>query len=84
MDNASVHHYEEVVDIISSLIRFLPPYSPDLNPIEHVFSQVKAFLRANDSVYLSTHSPRTVVLMAFCSVTKDNCINYIKHSGYMY
>ena len=40
MDNASVHHYEEVSDIITgvgSIIRFLPPYSPELNPIENVF-----------------------------------------------
>ena len=67
MDNASIHHYEQVVDIITgvgAVVRFLPPYSPELNPIEHVFSKVKAFLRANDAVYLSTHSPRTVVLMA--------------------
>jgi transposase len=87
MDNASVHHYEEVADIITgvgSIVRFLPPYSPELNPIENAFSKVKAFLRANDSVYLSTHSPCTVVLMAFCTITKDDCINYVRHSGYMH
>ena len=40
MDNASVHHYEEVADIITgvgSIVRFLPPYSPELNPIENIF-----------------------------------------------
>ena len=87
MDNASVHHYEEVVDIVTgvgAIIRFLPPYLPELNPIENAFSKVKAFLRANDSVYLSTHSPCTVVLMAFCTITKDDCINFIRHSGYMH
>jgi hypothetical protein len=34
MDNASVHHYEEVADIITgvgSIVHFLPPYSPELN-----------------------------------------------------
>lgn len=87
MDNASVHHYEQVLDIITgvgAIIRFLPPYSPELNPIENVFSKVKAFLRANDSVYLSTSSPHTLVLMAFCTITKDDCMNFIRHSGYMY
>ena len=86
MDNASVHHYEEVADIITgvgSIVRFLPPYSPELNPIENAFSKVRAFLRASDSVYLSTYSPCTVVLMPFCTITKDDCINYIRHSGYM-
>ena len=87
MDNDSVHHYEEVADIITgvgSIVRFLPPYSPELNPIKNAFSKVKAFLRVNDYVYLSTYSPCTVVLMAFCTITKDDCINYIRHSGYMH
>ena len=53
MDNASVHHYEEVAEIITgvgSIVRFLPPYSRELNPIENAFSKVKAFLRANDCI----------------------------------
>ena len=60
------------------------PYSPELNPIENVFPKLKLSLRAYDSVYLSTHSPCTVVLMAFCTITKDDYINYMRHSGYMY
>ena len=42
IDNASIHHIDEVVQLVSSvgaLLWFLPPYSPDLNPIEPVFSQ---------------------------------------------
>ena len=49
MDNASFHHVGEVADLIlqtGALLRFLPPYSPDLNPVEQVFSKVKE----NDSV----------------------------------
>ena len=85
MDNASVHHHERLADItgVGSIIHYLPPYSPELNHIENVFSKVKAFLRANNSVYLSTHSPCTVVLVTFC-ITKDDCINYIGYSGYMH
>ena len=48
MDNCSVHHVERVVETINSvgaLIRFLPPYSPDLKPIELVFSKVNLLLR---------------------------------------
>ena len=57
MDNASIHHVEEVVDMIrasGALIRFLPPYSPDLNPIEEAFSKVKSFLRDNETAYQVT------------------------------
>ena len=46
MDNASIHHVQEVVDLIETRARarvcFLPPYSPDLMPAEGVFSQVKS------------------------------------------
>ena len=46
MDNTSIHHVEQVVDMIEDQIGahllFLPPYSPDLNPAEEVFGQVKA------------------------------------------
>ena len=43
LDNASIHHLDRIQDIITSsgaLIRFLPPYSPDLMPLEKVFSKV--------------------------------------------
>ena len=46
MDNASIHHIGEVQQMISNckaIIRFLPPYSPDLNPMKEVFAQVKSF-----------------------------------------
>ena len=60
LDNASIHHLDQIQDIITSsgaLIRFLPPYSPDLMPLEEVFSKVKYFIRANEHVFLTTSSP---------------------------
>ena len=50
-DNHPVHHAQEVVDHIYDsgvIIRFLPPYSTDLNPIEEVFAKVKHYSRQND------------------------------------
>ena len=52
LDNASVHHADGVVDKLQStgaLVHFLPPYSPDLNPIEATFSKVKSILKANEA-----------------------------------
>ena len=49
LDNASIHHVEGVVDIISetgALVYFLPPYSPDLAPIEECFAKVKSAMRS--------------------------------------
>ena len=34
-------------------IEYLPPYSPDINPIEEAFSQIKAFIRRNNDIFLS-------------------------------
>lgn len=48
LDNLGVHGDKETRDLIESAqarLQFLPPYSPDLNPIEKMWSKVKAFLR---------------------------------------
>ena len=67
LDNASIHHVETVTRLISAtgaLVRFLPPYSPDLNPIEEAFSKVKSYLRDNEQGYQSTHTPRIMFVEA--------------------
>ncbi len=50
LDNASIHHVAIVQDIINSvgaLVKFLPPYSPDLMPLEEVFAETKQKLIDN-------------------------------------
>ena len=84
LDNASIHHVEAVCSLISAagaLVRFLPPYSPDLDPIEEVFSKVKGYLTENEMIFNVTREPS--ILEAFSTVTKSDCISYIKHSGYI-
>ena len=52
MDNASIHHnidgISEVITAAGALLNFLPPYSPDYNPIEEAFSKVKTHIRTCD------------------------------------
>ena len=79
MDHASIHHVGRIQDIITGVgarLMYLPPYSPDLMPLEEVFAN-------NDSAYISTHSPELFVRLAFCKITKDDCIAYIRHAGYI-
>ena len=86
LDNASIHHLETVVDLIEAagaLVQFLPPYSPDLNPIEELFSQVKSYLREHEQSYQGSSEPRVLISSAFASVTPQQCENYIRHAGYM-
>ena len=66
MDNASIHHVDSVVAYINgvgAVVRFLPPYSPDFNPIESVFGGVKQYLQSNDLFYTSL-SMNTILLMS--------------------
>ena len=49
MDNLSVHHAQVILDVITAVgarVVFLPPYSPDLSPIELCWSKLKQYLRA--------------------------------------
>lgn len=59
---------------------FLPPYSPDLNPIEQVFAKLKALLRKADERSIAAVWHRIGSLLGeFSSV---ECARYIRHAGY--
>jgi transposase len=83
LDNLVLHKQPEVrtaIEAVGARIRFLPPYSPDFNPIEQAFAKLKAFLRAA--------RPRTfdqvlaLVATALALFTSAECRNYIRHCGY--
>ena len=85
IDNASIHHIDEVMQLISgagALLWFLPPYSPDLNPIEEVFSEVKSYIENNSVAYRVSDNPRLFVHEGFVAVTQEHCLRYIEHAGY--
>ena len=75
LDNAAIDHIDAVVACIQNvgaLVRLLPPYSPDFNPIECVFGEVKQYLQANDILVQTSLSLHTIYLMAFNSVSQAN------------
>ena len=54
MDNASFYHTDQIEKIYSEAevkLVYLPPYSPDLNPIEGFLAELKAFIRRNCKSY---------------------------------
>ena len=86
IDNPSIHHLDEACWLIlssGSLLCFLPPYSPDLNPIEELFQQVEGFLRNNQAAFQIFSNPRVVISSAFAQVTRTDCCAYIGHAGYL-
>ena len=58
----------------------LPPYSPDLNPIEQAFAKLKSLLRKADERSINAVWKRIVSLLQ--EFSPDECANYIKHAGY--
>ena len=86
MDNASIHHVGDVRALIEdqahARLLFLPPYSPDLNPIEEVFGQVKSIMKGNHSLFQGSCMPRVLLSMAFAMITKEDCYAHVKHCGY--
>ncbi len=62
-------------------VLFLPPYSPDLNPIEMAFSKLKAYLRR---VGVRTYTDMLHALTEICDLYKpEECWNYFKAAGYV-
>lgn len=59
---------------------FLPPYSPDLNPIEMVFAKLKTLFRKADERTINASWWRIGTLLD--TFTPDECQNYLKHAGY--
>jgi len=83
LDNLAVHKHPAVraaLATVGAQLRFLPPYSPDLNPIELAFAKLKAFLRAA--------RPRTfdqiceLIAAALDLFTDTECRNFVRHCGY--
>lgn len=82
LDNCTVHHVREVVksiEDVGALVLFLPPYSPDFNPIEEAFSKVKAVLKSYDNSMEHISDIETLLLMSFLEITPEDCIGWINH-----
>jgi len=83
MDNLRTHKVQgvrEAVAAVGATVRYLPAYSPDLNPIEQAFAKLKAALRKG--------AARTVAALIkligklIKAFAPDECANYFRHAGY--
>lgn len=83
MDNLGSHKGQAVrraIRAAQAKLLFLPPYSPDLNPIEQVFAKLKTLLRKADERTVDATWRRIGSLLdAFPPL---ECANYLKNSGY--
>src|SRR5580698_3129158 len=83
MDNLpahKVHGVRQAIEAVGASLRYLPPYSPDFNPIEMAFAKLKALLRAA--------AARTIpdlwqaIADALRRFTPQECANYLAAAGY--
>ena len=86
LDNCSVHHVRDIKDLLDKagiVTLYLPPYSPDINPIEELFSFVKCYLRKHDQHISILPNLTDILNSAFQEVTDKHCNAWITHSGYI-
>ena len=83
LDNLSAHKNQETRDLIESAgaeLWFLPPYSPDLNPIEKMWSKIKSVLRT-----LKTRTEKALInaiAKALEAVTASDAKGWFESCGY--
>ncbi len=83
LDNLSVHKADSIREAIEARhcqLLFLPPYSPDLTPIEQAFSKIKAILRGvgvriRDALL-------EAIRLAVEAITRDDAVAWFTHAGY--
>jgi transposase len=83
IDNLPAHKVEGVraaIEAAGGKLLYLPPYSPDLNPIEQAFAKLKTLLRK--AAARTRDSLWDAIAQILGAFTPDECANYLAHSGY--
>ena len=84
MDNLSSHKRPAIAAVLTAAgatLRYLPPYSPDLNPIEQAFSKLKAHLRK--AAARTVEALWATIASLLPTFTPTECSNFFAHSGYV-
>lgn len=83
MDNLSSHKGPKVralIEAVGAKLLYLPPYSPDFNPIENGFSKLKAHVRK--AAARTQEALYAAVACALKTFQPDECANFFAHAGY--
>lgn len=84
LDNLSVHKSQRAAELLKAKgcwLLFLPPYSPDLNPIEMAFAKLKAHLKR---IGARTFDALLKAIGNICALfDPDECSNYFQHANYI-
>ena len=85
MDNLAAHKVagvREAIQAVGASVLYLPPYSPDLNPIEQLFAKLKAMLRS--AAARTKDALWATIGQALDAFPEHECRNYLAHCGYKF
>ena len=83
MDNLRSHKVNGVVEVVESVggtVLYLPPYSPDFNPIEEMWSKIKAYLRMVKA--RTVEALLEAIPLALATVIATDILGWVHHCGY--
>jgi transposase len=83
MDNVLTHKVagvREAIEAVGAQLRYLPAYSPDLNPIENAYAKIKSHLRKGAA--RTVNALWRLVGRSLKSVAPSECAGYFRHAGY--
>jgi transposase len=84
LDNLGSHKVtgvRQAIEAAGATLLYLPPYSPDLNPIEQLFAKLKALLRKAAARTVDALYAAIAAALAACH--PDECSNYLANAGYI-
>jgi transposase len=84
LDNLSVHKVKGVLDPLFEKgvkVWFLPPYSPDFNPIENAWSKIKSILKKLKAYTFD--ALKSALSLALNSISLDDILSWLNHYGYI-
>ena len=85
LDNARIHKNANWINMVHDAggrVEFLPPYSPDLNPIELAFSTVKSWLKRHND-YVKANDNEHSLMLACAEISSDKAEGYFKSCMYL-
>lgn len=83
MDNLAAHKVDGVrqaIEACGATLLYLPPYSPDLNPIENAFAKLKAYVRK--AAARTIDALESAAARALQTFKPTECVNFFAHGGY--
>jgi transposase len=90
MDNASFHHSERIEQMCLAAgvkLLYLPPYSPDLNPVEEFFAELKAYIKRNWKAYEENPAQGFDTFLSWCvdvvGGRENSARGHFRHAGWI-